>query len=55
MTFENKTLQCVDCKSSFIWTASEQEYFADRNYQQPKRCKMCREMRRKEKEGAGQQ
>ena len=42
MEFQDKTLQCIDCGSSFIWTAGEQAFFADKGFRnEPKRCRGC--------------
>ncbi len=41
--FEDKTLTCVDCGKEFVFTAGEQEFYAEKQYQnEPKRCKECR-------------
>ena len=43
MEFQDKTLNCVDCGTEFLWTAGEQLFFADKNFKnEPKRCKSCR-------------
>ena len=40
---EDKTLVCVDCGNEFIFTASEQEFFAEKGFtNEPKRCADCR-------------
>ncbi len=37
-----KILICVDCKEEFAFTASAQEYFAEKGYtEDPKRCRTC--------------
>ena len=37
----------MDCGAEFIWTAGEQQFFADKNFKnEPKRCKACRDARR---------
>lgn len=37
-----KFLVCVECGEEFVFTASAQEYFAERGYtEDPKRCKHC--------------
>lgn len=41
-TFTDKTLQCKECGKDFTWTAGEQSFFQQRNFQQPKRCPECR-------------
>jgi CxxC-x17-CxxC domain-containing protein len=46
MEFQDKTLQCVDCGTDFIWTAGEQAFFADKGFKnEPKRCKACKARR----------
>lgn len=43
MAFQDRTLRCVDCDAEFVWTAGEQQFFADRNFRnEPKRCKSCK-------------
>ena len=45
--FEDKTLQCKDCGQDFIFTAGEQEFFAEKGFQnEPTRCKDCRGARK---------
>lgn len=39
-------LTCADCGHDFIWTAKDQEFFAEKGYQQPKRCKECRQAKK---------
>ena len=36
---------CVDCGTTFIWTAGEQMYFAQHQLKPPKRCLPCRKAR----------
>jgi CxxC-x17-CxxC domain-containing protein len=43
MSYADKTLTCRDCGQTFTFTASEQQFFADRGFQnQPSRCPECR-------------
>jgi CxxC-x17-CxxC domain-containing protein len=52
VTLSNKTLVCVECGSSFTFTAGEQEFFASRGYtNEPKRCPECRGARRNQRRG----
>ena len=40
--FSNSILICVDCGEEFVFTASAQQYFAERGFlEPPKRCKFC--------------
>jgi hypothetical protein len=42
--FESKDLTCRDCGQPFIFTAGEQQFFANQDppLSEPKRCKECR-------------
>jgi len=45
--FEDKTLICKDCGKEFIFTAGEQEFYAEKGFQnEPVRCKECRAARK---------
>jgi len=46
---EDKTLQCRDCGEEFVFTAGEQEFFSQRGFSEPIRCKSCRDARKAEK------
>ncbi len=47
MPFQDKTLTCVDCGQTFVFTAGEQEFFAQKGFQNaPKRCKSCKAVKR---------
>ena len=47
--YQDKTLTCADCGKEFTWSASEQEFFAEKKFAPPKRCLDCRKRRRQEK------
>ena len=38
----DKTLTCIDCNQEFMFTASEQQFYADRQFSEPRRCASCR-------------
>src|SRR5436190_122398 len=42
----DKTLTCVDCRQEFAFTASEQQFYADRQFSEPRRCASCRAIRK---------
>jgi CxxC-x17-CxxC domain-containing protein len=42
----DKTLTCVDCQQEFTFTASEQQFYADRQFSEPRRCASCRASRK---------
>ena len=44
--YEDKTLVCKECGKEFVFTAGEQEFYAERGFQnEPQRCKACRDAR----------
>jgi CxxC-x17-CxxC domain-containing protein len=54
MPFQDKTLTCVDCGQAFVFTAGEQEFFAQKGFQnEPKRCKGCKSAKRSAAGGSG--
>ena len=45
--YQDKTLTCRDCGAEFVFSASEQQFFADKGFQnEPGRCPACRAARR---------
>ena len=52
MSYTDKTLTCSDCKTSFTFSASEQEFFASKGFtHEPGRCPNCREARKVQRGG----
>jgi CxxC-x17-CxxC domain-containing protein len=52
MSFQEKSLQCSDCGTNFVFSAEEQELFQSRGYtNEPKRCPSCRQARKAERYG----
>ena len=51
--FADKVLKCEDCHEDFVFTAGEQEFFASKGFKNtPKRCKSCRDYRKRNSAGA---
>ncbi|NJL05146.1 MAG: cytochrome C551 [Chloroflexaceae bacterium] len=47
MSFEDRTLICRDCGVEFIFTAGEQEFYAQKGFlNDPVRCPECRKARK---------
>ena len=45
--YTDKTLVCKDCGNEFVFTAGEQEFYAEKGFQnEPTRCKACRQARK---------
>lgn len=38
----DKTLKCSECGKEFTFTAGEQEFYASKGFQEPKKCPECR-------------
>ena len=53
MAYTDKVLTCSDCGVDFVFSASEQEFFAQKGFASaPKRCASCRAQRRSAQGGA---
>ena len=53
MSYEDKNLTCVECNQSFVYTADDQSFHAQKGYTEPKRCPSCRAARRSGGGGGG--
>ncbi len=50
--YEDKTLICKECGKEFVFTAGEQEFYAERGFEnEPQRCKSCRDARKQAAKG----
>ena len=53
MSFQDKSIQCSDCGTTFTFTVQEQEFFQSMAYtNEPKRCLSCRETRKSQRQGS---
>lgn len=44
--YEDRVLTCADCGQEFVFSASDQEFYAGRGFSDPRRCPSCRASRR---------
>ena len=45
--YEDKTLSCKECGQEFVFTAGEQQFYAEKGCEnEPQRCKACRDARK---------
>ena len=52
--YEDRNLTCQDCGTSFVFTADDQQYHAQKGFSnEPKRCPNCRQARRNDGGGGG--
>ena len=50
--YEDKTLVCKDCGKEFLFSASEQEFYAEKGFEnEPQRCRECRVARKQARNG----
>lgn len=50
--YEDKVLVCKDCGVEFVFTASEQEFFAEKGFtNEPGRCPQCRAAKKQQTRG----
>ncbi len=52
MPYQDQTLKCRDCGADFVWTASEQDFYAQKGFQNsPQRCPACRQAKKQQMRG----
>jgi CxxC-x17-CxxC domain-containing protein len=52
--YQDKVLTCKDCGAEFTFSASEQEFFAEKGFtNEPGRCPACRAAKKQARGGAG--
>jgi CxxC-x17-CxxC domain-containing protein len=51
--YSDKTLTCVDCGQQFVFTASEQDFYAQRGFTEPRRCAADRAARKAARNSSG--
>jgi len=55
MPFQDQTLKCRDCGADFVWTASEQEFYQQKGFDNPPtRCPKCRQAKKQQRMGSRQ-
>ncbi|MCI8588274.1 MAG: cytochrome C551 [Bacilli bacterium] len=48
--YKDKTITCIDCGEEFVFTARDQEFYAEKGFNnEPKRCKSCRDKKKAER------
>ena len=56
VTYTDQVITCTDCGIDFVFSASEQEFFAEKGFSSaPKRCSSCRAQRRASGGGRSEQ
>jgi hypothetical protein len=42
LSLKDKRLRCLECETTFTFSAGEQRYFLSKGLSEPKRCTRCR-------------
>ena len=54
MSFADRTLTCRDCGSEFVFTAGEQQFYAEKGFtNEPRRCPTCRRAYKANRDAGG--
>lgn len=48
-----KQIQCTVCGSEFPFTVEEQEFYVSKGFQEPRKCKPCRDAAKQSRGGGG--
>jgi hypothetical protein len=52
MSFQDKSIRCSDCGTTFTFSAREQAFFASKGFtNDPRRCRQCRETKKQQRRG----
>jgi ssDNA-binding Zn-finger/Zn-ribbon topoisomerase 1 len=52
MSFQDKSIQCSACGTTFTFSAREQDFFASKGFtNEPRRCPQCRKSKRHQRRG----
>ena len=51
--YSDKVLTCADCGQEFVFSAREQEFYATRQFSDPRRCGACRASRKASRGDSG--
>lgn len=52
--FQDKYIACRDCGSEFLFSVSEQEFYAEKGFEnEPARCPACRQVRKQGRNDGG--
>jgi len=49
----DKIIVCADCSQEFVFSESEQTFYADKGFTEPRRCPSCRAIRKAQRNDGG--
>ena len=44
---DDKEIDCVECGRPFVFNKAEQDFYEEKHFVTPKRCRVCRDARKK--------
>jgi len=50
----DQTIECKECGDDFIFSEGEQQFYADKQFTTPRRCKTCRDKAKKARQARGE-
>ncbi len=50
---EDKLITCIDCGEQFVHTYKAQQFFKEKGFSEPKRCKRCKAAKKAQQEARG--
>ncbi len=51
---QDKTLTCKDCSAEFVFSARDQQFYAEKGFEnEPQRCRECRTLRKNQRSQGG--
>ncbi len=54
MSFQDKSIQCSDCGTTFTFSTGEQEFFQAKGFtNEPRRCPSCRRANKAQRSNSG--
>ena len=54
MSLQDKSIQCSDCGTTFIFSSGEQEFFQSKGFtNEPRRCPQCRRAKKAQSSNGG--
>ncbi len=48
-----KEITCTGCGSPFVFTEAEQDFYQSKGFNEPRKCKPCRDAAKQNREGGG--
>ena len=51
--YSDKNLTCADCGQEFVFTGSEQDFYSQRGFTEPRRCPSCRAAKKAQRGDSG--